>query len=133
MAAGGGPAEAQHGAKAREEQHLVELVTQIYAVRAGEDLVADHASVGVYGHVQEKTVGESKLGVVLLGGPGLRVVRKRDQFGGSQDINGDIILYCADRDAWNDELRDDSEDQNGGEESAGCRKRDRAEDVVEQD
>ena len=59
VTAGGGPAEAKHGAETGEKQHLVELVAQVNAVRAGEDLVADHASVGVYGHVQEKTVGES--------------------------------------------------------------------------
>ena len=72
MAAGGGPAEAQHRTEAREEQHLIELMTQIHASWTGENLVANHLAVLVHGDIEEQTVGKRELRVVLLRSPGLR-------------------------------------------------------------
>ena len=76
VAAGSGASKAEHGAEAGEEQHLIKLVAQIDAVRAGEDLIVDHLALGVHGYVEEQAMRKRKLGVVLFGGPSLRVVRK---------------------------------------------------------
>src|SRR5262245_60492279 len=72
-------AEAHHWAKAREEQHLIELVAQVETLRPGQDLVSDHLAVLIDGDVQEQAVWQRQLEVMLLRRPGLRVVRKGDE------------------------------------------------------
>src|SRR5580692_340440 len=75
VAAGSGPAEAHHRAKAGEKKHLVELMAQIRAVRTSENLVTGHLAVVVDGYVDEKTMRKGKLYFVLLRRPSLRIVQ----------------------------------------------------------
>jgi len=53
LAAGSWTAEAQHGAEAGEEQHLVELAPEFQTVRAGENLIVGHVALGIDGDVQQ--------------------------------------------------------------------------------
>ena len=76
MAAGGWPAKAHHRTEAREQKHLVELMTQIGTVGSRKDLIVGHLAVSVDGYVDEKAVRKRKLNLVLLRRPGLRVIRQ---------------------------------------------------------
>ncbi len=66
VAAGSGTAEAQHGAEAREKQHLIELAAQLVAVRTGKNLIVGHLAVRVHDDVKEQVVRQRKFKVVLL-------------------------------------------------------------------
>src|SRR5260370_9703668 len=132
MAAGSGTAEAQHGAEAREEQHLVKLAAEFQAVWAGNNLIIGHVALGIDGDVEQEAVGQGKFEVVLLRGPGLRIVRKRNQLGGAHEIERHVVLHGAHSDARPDHLKHQHEDENGGEESAGGWNGQRTENVVEQ-
>src|SRR5882672_10974578 len=105
MAAGSGTAEAQHGAEAGEEQHLVELAPEFQTVRAGENLIVGHVALGIDGDVQQEAVRQGKFDVVLDGAHGS---------------------------ARHDHLEHQHENEDSGEESAGSRNGQRAENVVEQ-
>src|SRR6266850_5450933 len=132
VAAGRGTAEAQHGAEAGEKQHLVKLAPEFQAVWAGENLVIGHVALCVDGNVQKKTVRQGKFEVVLLRCPGLRIVRKRDQFGGAHQIECYVVLDGAHGDARHDHLEHQHENEDGREESACGWKGQRAENIVEE-
>src|SRR5258706_4864682 len=70
VAAGGGAAETHHGTEAREQEHLIELMAEVDALGAGDNLVGDHLAVLIHGDIDEQTVRERKLHIVLLGCPG---------------------------------------------------------------
>src|SRR6266403_238106 len=133
VAAGDGAAEALHGTEAREQEHLIELMAQIHAVRAGNDLVADHLAVLVYGDINEQAVGKSKLNIVLLRRPGRWILGKADEFRGAQDIQRHVIGNGAHGDPGSDKLQDQNENENGGEKSAGSRNGERPKNIVEQE
>src|SRR6266851_1270976 len=132
VAAGSGTAEAQHGAEAGEEQHLVKLAPEFQAVWAGENLIIGHVALGVDGDVQQQAVRQRKFEVVLLRGPSLRIVRKRNQLCGAHQIESHVILDGADGSARHDHLEHQHENEDGGEESASGWNGQRSEDVVEQ-
>src|SRR6266849_9578788 len=132
VAAGSGTAEAQHGAEARKEQHLVKLAPEFQAVGAGDNLIIGHVALGIDGDVQQEAVRQGKFEVVLFRRPGLRIVRKRNQLGGAHEIESHIVLHGAHGDARADHLVHQHENENGGEESASGRDGQRAENVVEQ-
>src|SRR5208282_632946 len=71
VAAGGGPTKTHHRAEAGEEQHLLELMTQIGAVRSSKNLVIGHLAMGVDGYIDHETMRQRKLKLVLLGRPRL--------------------------------------------------------------
>ena len=132
MAAGSGAAEAEHRAEAREQQHLVELMTEIGAARAGQNLVGGHLAVGIDGDVEQQTMRQREFGLVLFLRPGSRKIGKRDEFGGLQDVERHIVLHGANGDAGHHELQHHDENQDGGDEAAGCRNGERTEHVFEQ-
>src|SRR6266403_3247880 len=94
VAAGDGAAEALHGAEAREKEHLIELMAQVHAVRAGNNLVADHLTVLIHGDINEQAVRKGKLDVMLLRRPGRWVLGKADQLRG-EDIQRHVIRNGA--------------------------------------
>src|SRR6266403_2951263 len=132
VAAGDGAAEALHGAEAREKEHLIELMAQVHAVRAGNNLVADHLTVLIHGNIDEQAVRKGKLDVMLLRRPGRWVLGKADQFRGAEDIQRHVIRNGAHRDSGSDQLQDQNKNENGGEKSAGSRNGERAKNIVEQ-
>src|SRR6266403_4950855 len=132
VAAGDGAAEALHRTESREKEHLIELMAQVHAVRAGNNLVADHLAVLIHGHINEQAVGKSKLNVVLLGRPGRWVLGKADQFRGTKDVERHIIGNGAHGDSRSDKLQDQNKNENGGEKSAGSRNGERPKNIVEQ-
>src|SRR6266567_8855828 len=132
VAAGPRTAKTQHGTEAREKQHLVKLAPEFQAVRAGENLIVGHVALGIDGDVQQEAVRQGKFEVVLLRRPGLRIIRKRNQLGGAHEIEGDIVLHGAHSDARHDHLEHQNENENGGEKSAGGRKSQGAENIIEQ-
>ncbi len=131
MAAGSGAAETQHRTEAREKQHLVELVAKLRARWAGENLIIGHLAVGVHGDINEQAVRQRKFEVLPFRRPGLRIVRKRNELGGAHEIESDVILDGANGGAGHDHLEDEDKHKYGGEESAGGRNAQRAENVVE--
>src|ERR1700730_12355537 len=114
MAAGGRAAEAQHRAEAGEEQHLIKLMAQIGARWTGKDLVADHLAVLIDSDVEQETMWQGELNVVLLWRPGLRIVRERNELGGAQDIERDIIGDGVHGDARRDQLQHKNENKYSG-------------------
>src|ERR1700730_6995898 len=76
---------------------------------------------------------QGELKVVLLWRPGLRIVRERNQLGGAQDVERDIIGDGVHGDARRDQLQHKNENKYRGEKSAGCGNGERPEDVVEKD
>src|SRR5258708_3229244 len=132
VAAGSGTAEAQHGAEAGEEQHLVELALEFQAVWAGENLIVGHVALGIDGDVQQEAVRQGKFELVLFRRPGLRIVRKRNQLGRAHQIESHVVLDGAHGSARHDHLEHQHENEDSGEESAGSRNGQRAENVVEQ-
>src|SRR5260370_31862081 len=133
MAAGSGTAEAQHGAEAREKQNLVKLSPKLRALRSGKNLVAGHLAVRVDSDINQQAVRQRKFEVVLLRRPGLRIIRKRNQLGGTHQIESHIVLHGADGGARQNHLEHQDENENGGEESAGPREGQGPENVVEED
>jgi len=77
-------------------------MAQVHAVRAGNNLVADHLAVLVHGDIDEQAVGKSKLNVVLLGRPGRWILGKADEFRGAEDIQRYIIGNGAHGDPGSD-------------------------------
>ena len=75
--AGSRPAKAHHGTEAGEKKHLVNLMAQIGTVGSGKNLIIGHLAMSVDGDVDHKAMGQRKFKFVLLGRPGLRVVRER--------------------------------------------------------
>ena len=131
MATGGRPAKAQHRTEARKQEYLVQLMTKINAVGPGENPVADHLAIGVNGDIYEQAVRQGELEVVFFRGPGLRIFRKSDELGRTQNIQRHIVGIGLHNDARHDQLQNDREDKNGGEKSSGRRNSERAENVVE--
>src|SRR4051812_35452581 len=119
VAAGGGPAEAEHGTEAGEEQHLIELVPKIRASGTRQNLIANHLAVGIDGYIEKQAMREREFRVVLF--PGLREVGERDEFSGLQDVDGHIVLNGANGDARHHQLQHDGEYQDGGYESTSGR------------
>src|SRR5271163_2511338 len=111
VAAGGGMAEAEHRSEAREKQHLVKLVAERRAARAGENLVVDHLAVRIHGDVQQKTVRQGKLDIMLLERHRLRILRERDQLGRAHEIRGNIVLHRLHDHAGSDHVKYQSENQ----------------------
>ncbi len=70
--------------------------------------------------------------VLLLRRPGLRIVRKRNQLGWAHQIESHVVLDGAQGGARHDHLEHQNENEDGGEESAGSRDGQRAENVVKQ-
>ena len=81
VASRGGATKTKHGTETREEEHLVQLVAQVLAVGASEDLIAGHGASGVHGDIHHESVGQGKFHVAKIGGPGLRVGGEFEQFG----------------------------------------------------
>ncbi len=77
VAAGGGPAEAEHRTEAGEEQHLIELVPKIRASGTRQNLIADHLAVGIDGYIEKQAMRQREFRVVLF--PGLREVGEREE------------------------------------------------------
>ena len=132
VATGDGAAETLHGAEAGEQEHLIELMAQVDAVWAGNNLVADHLAVLVHGNINEQAVRKRELHVVLLGRPGRWIIGKGDQFRGTENIQRHVIGNGAHGDPWSDELQDQNKNEDGREKSAGSGNRKRAENIVEQ-
>src|SRR5260370_2595246 len=133
MASRGGPAETQHRAEAREKKHLVQLVAKIDARRPGENLVVHHPAVGVNSDIHEQAVRQGEFQIVLLRGPRLRILRERDEFGRTQNIQRHIVGVGLHDDARHDQLQNEHENENRGEKSAGSGNRERTEYVIEKD
>src|SRR5256884_1398504 len=60
MPPGGRPAEAEHRAEAREEQHLIQMVTQFQARGTGENLIIGHVTLRVHRHVHQQPVRQDR-------------------------------------------------------------------------
>src|SRR5256886_16518358 len=75
---------------------------------------------------------QRELEVLLLRRPGLRIVRKRNQLGWAHQIESHVVLDGAQSGARHDHLEHQNENEDGGEESAGSRDGQRAENVVKQ-
>src|SRR5215469_18153939 len=71
--ASGWPAEAQHGAEARKEKHLVHLPAQLRARGTGKNLVIGHAAFCIHGHIDQKPMRRGKFAVMFFGRPGFRI------------------------------------------------------------
>src|SRR5579885_1284684 len=54
---GSRPPEAHHRTEAREEQHLIELMAEVRAIRSRDNLVVGHLAVSVNCHIDHKTMG----------------------------------------------------------------------------
>src|SRR5882762_11441184 len=106
-------------------------MAQVNAVRAGNNLVANHLAVLIYGDINEQAMRKSKFDVMLLRRPRRRIVGEADQFGGPKNIQRHIIGNGAHGDPGSDKLQDQNKNENGGEESAGSRNGERAKYVVE--
>src|SRR5882762_567275 len=133
VAAGSGTAEAQHGAEAREEQHLIELAAQLRIARTRKNLIVGHLPMRINDDVQEKSVGKRKFKIILFRSPGLRVVRKGDELGGAHQIKSHVVLHGAYSDARCNHLENQNKNDDGREKSTGGRNGERAENVIEQD
>src|ERR1700686_4256255 len=105
VAAGGGPAEAQHRTEAGEKQHLIELMTQIDTRWSGQNLVAHHLAVLMDSDIQQEAMRQRELQIMLLGSPGLRIVRERKQLSGTQNVEGDIVGDGPHGNAGRDQLQ----------------------------
>src|ERR1700675_481766 len=104
-------------------------MAQVDTVRTRKNLVADHLAMLIDGDIDEQAVRERKLNVVLLGRPGGRVIEKGDQPREAEDIERHVVGDGAHGDSGNNELQDDGKNENGGEKSAGGRKRQRTENI----
>src|SRR6516165_12021544 len=58
VTAGSRSAEAEHRAEAGENEHLVELMTQVRSVGTGDDVVIHHLPLGVNGNVDQELISQ---------------------------------------------------------------------------
>src|SRR5437588_166278 len=133
VSAGRGPAEAEHRAEAREQQHLIQLVAQFRAGWTRENLIIGHVARSIYCHVQQKAVGQGKFGIVLFGRPGLRIIRKRNKSRRMHEIDGHIVFDRAEGDARNNHLQGHNKNQHRRQKAACRRNGQRAKHVLEHD
>src|SRR5271157_4135377 len=80
VAARSGPAKAEHRAEARKEKHLIELVTQLWRVRAVDNFVAGHLALCIDPDVHQKVVLQVHIGMLHLGHGGIGIITERDEF-----------------------------------------------------
>src|SRR6266481_132910 len=100
--------------------------------RTGENLVTGHLAVRIHGHIDQQAMRQREFEVLLLGRPGLRIVRKGNQFGGAHEIEINVVLDGAHDSTRHYYLEHQHKNQDGGEKSAGGRHGQRTENVVEQ-
>src|SRR5436190_5365756 len=133
VATSGGTAEAEHRAETRKEQHLIQLPAKVRARGAGQNLIIRHVAFRIDSDVHQKAMRQGKFDVVLLGRPGLRVIRERKDFRWPHQIDRHIVFHCSDGDARKNHLNHQSEHENCGKEAAGGRNGQRAKHVLEND
>src|SRR3984893_12821720 len=93
-------------------------MADIQALLTAEHMVSSALSVRVHGDIKEQTVRKGKFGIMLLGSPRLRIVRKGDELGRPQNIERHVVLNGAHEDARHNELQDDDKDQDGKDKAA---------------
>jgi len=133
VSAGGGPAEAQHWAEAREQKRAIQLAVRLLVVRAIDYFISNHLSARIHNHVHQEVVLEDRVGMLHFGHDVCREIGKRNQLGGTQQRCGNVVGIGLHGDTRKDHVQYEYENDDRGEESAGGRNGQRTENIVEQD
>src|SRR5205823_6729863 len=132
VAAGNFAAETGHRVETREEQHLIQFVLHFGRIGTGKDLVANHFAVCAYGNIEHEAVRKCELGIVIFRSPISGRVGKSEQLGRLHDVERDIVGNGLNGDARRHQLKNEDENQHGGNETASGGQCDGTKNIVEE-